>query len=63
MPFRYTIETLHRADEEAAYERLRELGLEEWELIGVLPGPREDPTDTEHFTLFFKRDASEDIGL
>lgn len=63
MIFRYLIETLPRRDQEAADERLRELGLENWEMVGVLPGTRADPDDREHFTLFFKRDASTDIGL
>lgn len=63
MLYRYTIESFSREDEEAVDERLREMGLDTWELITVLPGRREDPNDTKYFTCFFKRDASTDIGL
>ena len=63
MLYRYHIETMLRADEEATAERLRELGLESWELISVLPGSRTDPDDRERMTFFLKRDASSDIGL
>lgn len=63
MLYRYHIETMVRADEEATSERLRELGLESWELISVLPGSRTDPDDRERMTFFLKRDASSDIGL
>ena len=63
MLLRYTIQSFSRKDEDATDELLREMGLDTWELITVLPGSREDPNDTEHFTCFFKRDATTDIGL
>ena len=63
MLYRYMIETLGRKDGEATQDRLREIGLEGWEMVSVLPGTREDPTDTDHLTFFFKRDASTDIRL
>ena len=63
MIYRFKIETFSRKDEEGTDERLREIGLDSWGLITVLPGTREDPVDSEHFTAFFSRDASEDIGL
>ena len=63
MIYRFRIETFNRKDEEATDEALREIGLDSWGLISVLPGTREDPTDPDHFTCFFSRDASEDIGL
>jgi len=63
MIFRFKIEQLSRKDQEATEERLRELGLEGWELVSVLSGSQQDPADPDHFTFFFKRDASTDIGL
>jgi len=63
MIYRFKIETFSRKDEDATDERLREIGLDSWGMIGVLPGTRENPADAEHFTMFFTRDASEDIGL
>ena len=63
MIYRYKIEELSRTDDEDVDERLRELGLENWELISVLPGRRADPDDRGYFTFFFRRDASTDIGL
>ena len=63
MIYRYMIEDFSRTDEEAVFERLRELGLESWELVNVLNGRREDPDDKAYFTGFFRRDASTDIGL
>jgi hypothetical protein len=61
--FRYWIEVLSRTDVEATEDRLRELGLDSWDLVTVLPGSRENPDDPEHVTAFFRRDASTDIGL
>jgi len=63
MIYRYLILELSRSDVEATDERLRELGLETWEMVSVLPGRRSDPEDKEYFTFFFKRDASTDIGI
>ena len=63
MIFRFKIEHLSRMDQEATEERLRELGLEGWELVSVLPGKQDNPDDTSHFTFFFKRDATTDIGI
>jgi hypothetical protein len=60
---RYTIVSFSRHDTEGVDERLREMGLETWEMISVLPGTRENPNDADHFTCFFKRDASTDIGI
>ncbi len=63
MIYRFRIETFSRKAEEETNERLREIGLDSWGMVNVLPGTREDPTDTDHFTVFFTRDASDDIGL
>ncbi len=63
MIYRFKVETFSREDEEATDERLREIGLDSWGMVSVLPGTREDPNDAGHFTMFFTRDASEDIGL
>jgi len=61
--YRYMIEDMSRTDDERVNERLRELGLEGWELVNVMPGRRADPDDKGYFTMFFRRDASTDIGL
>jgi len=61
--YRYMIEDFSRTDDEHVNERLRELGLESWELVNVLAGRRADSDDKTHFTGFFRRDASTDIGL
>jgi hypothetical protein len=61
--YRYLIETFTRADERATTQRLRELGLESWDLVSVLPGSRTDPADPTKFTFVFRRDASTDINL
>jgi hypothetical protein len=63
MIYRFKIESFSRRNEDATDERLREIGLDSWALVTVLPGSREDPNDAEHFTAFFTRDASEDIGV
>ncbi len=63
MIYRFRIETFSRRDEEGTEERLRELGLDAWAMVTVLPGTREDPGDANHFTVFFSRDATDDIGL
>lgn len=63
MIYRYLIESFSRADEDRTDERLRELGLERWQMISVLPGSRTDPLDPKQFTAFFNRDAGEEIGL
>ncbi len=60
---RFKIESFSRKDGEAADEKLRELGLEAWQMIGVLPGSRENPADPDYFTCFFTRDATDDISL
>jgi hypothetical protein len=60
---RYMIESFSRNAEEATDERLREIGLEAWQLVSVLPGTRENPSDPDHFTCFFTRDATDDISL
>jgi hypothetical protein len=61
--YRYLIQTFSRTDNKATEDKLRELGLEAWELIGVLPGSRSDPSDAKSMTLFFRRDATTDINL
>lgn len=63
MIFRYMIQDFPRAEVEETDERLRELGLESWELVSVMPGSRQDPTDNSSYTFVFRRDASTDIGL
>ena len=63
MLYRFKIETFNRKDEDGTEERLREIGLDSWGLVSVLPGTRRDPNDADHFTAFFTRDASDDIGL
>jgi hypothetical protein len=61
--YRYLIEEMSRTENEVTDERLRELGLEGWEMVSVLPGRRAAPDDGAYFTCFFRRDASTDIGL
>lgn len=63
MIFRYHIEVLPRRDLDAAQDRLRELGVERWELVSVLPGSAANPADPDSVTCFFRRDASSEIGL
>lgn len=63
MLYRYLIESMDRADTEAVSERLRELGLESWELVSVQPGSRTDPDAKSQVTFYFKRDASSDISF
>ncbi|MEN8148571.1 MAG: hypothetical protein ABFS86_02040 [Planctomycetota bacterium] len=63
MIYRYLIEEFSRTEDEAVDERLREMGLESWELVNVLPGRRSDGSDPGYFTGIFRRDASTDIGL
>lgn len=63
MIYRYRVEVVSRRDLEEATERFRELGLERWELISVLPGSDQDPDDPEKVLCYFRRDASTEIGL
>jgi hypothetical protein len=61
--YRYQVIEVPRADEKARDATLWELGRSGWELIQVLEGSAKDPTDREKLLLFFKRSASEDIGI
>ena len=61
--YRYLVEPLSRVDTKRTEERLRELGLESWELVSVIPGSRSDASDPKYFTFIFRRDASTDINL
>jgi len=61
--FRYQVLEVPRVDEKARDAVLWELGRSGWELIQVLEGSFKDPTDREKLLMFFKRAASEDIGM
>jgi hypothetical protein len=63
MVWRYRVEVMNRKDLNEATEQLRELGLERWELLSVLPGSDVDPADPARILCFFRRDASTEIGL
>jgi hypothetical protein len=63
MVWRYKVEELSRCDLEETSERMRELGLERWELLAVLPGSAADPGDHTRVLCYFRRDASTEIGL
>lgn len=61
--FRFHVVSVPRADEKAREEVLWELGRSGWELVAVLQGSETDATDASKITLFFKREASSDIGV
>lgn len=61
--WRYNIIELPRAESKARDDALWELGRAGWELVQVLEGSQSDAADRSRITLFFKRSASEDIGV
>jgi len=61
--FRYQVVEVPRADEKARDSVLWELGRSGWELVQVLEGSTKDASDRGKLLLFFKRAASEDIGI
>jgi hypothetical protein len=63
MLFRYQVVEVSRTDEKSRDATLYELGRSGWELVQVTEGSTKDPADRSTFTCFFKRAASEDIGM
>jgi hypothetical protein len=61
--FRYQVVEVSREDEKSRDPSLWELGRSGWELVQVLPGSAKDPADPTRLLCFFKRSASEDIGI
>jgi hypothetical protein len=61
--WRYLMVDLPRSDEKAREAVLWEQGRSGWELVQVLEGSKTDASDRTMLTLFFKRSASEDIGV
>ena len=61
--FRYKILEVSRLDPEKRDEALWELGRSGWELVSVIDGSSKDAADRSMLTFFFKRAASEDIGI
>jgi hypothetical protein len=61
--WRYLIVDVPRSDEKRREEILWEQGRSGWELVQVLEGSARDASDRTMLTLFFKRSASEDIGV
>jgi hypothetical protein len=61
--YRYLVVTLSRADEKQRDDALWEHGRSGWELVSVLPGSYGNGADPGAVTLWFRRSASEDIGV
>jgi hypothetical protein len=61
--WRYLIVDVPRGDEKKRDDFLWEQGRSGWELVSVLEGSTKDAADRSMITLFFKRSASEDIGV
>ena len=61
--WRYKVIELPRVESKERDDTLWELGRAGWELVQVLEGAENDSTDRTKVTLFFKRTASEDIGV
>lgn len=61
--YRYQVLEVPRGDEKARDAVFWELGRSGWELVQVLEGSVKDSADRNTLMLFFKRAASEDIGM
>jgi hypothetical protein len=61
--FRYLVVDVSRSDEKKRDDFLWEQGRSGWELVQVLEGSTKDASDRSMITLFFKRSATEDIGV
>lgn len=61
--WRYLIVDVPRGDEKKRDDFLWEQGRAGWELVSVLEGSTKDASDRSMLTFFFKRSASEDIGV
>ena len=61
--YRYKVVGVSRGDEKTRDDLLWDLGRAGWEVIQVLEGSPTDAADRSMITLFFKRSASEDIGV
>jgi hypothetical protein len=61
--FRYMVVEAPRGDAETRDGILWDHGRSGWELVSVIEGSAKDPADRGTLTLFFKRSASEDIGV
>ena len=61
--WRYLVVELPRGDDKRREELLWEHGRAGWELVQVLAGSQADPADAARITLFFKRSATEEIGI
>jgi hypothetical protein len=63
MMYRFQIVSVPRADTDKRDEVLWELGRSGWDLIQVLEGSATDATDKSQINMWFKREASSDIGM
>jgi hypothetical protein len=61
--WRYEVVEVPRADGKARDDLMWEMGRSGWELVQVLEGSAKDAADRSTLLLFFKRSASEDIGV
>ena len=61
--YRYNVVGVSRANEKARDDLLWDLGRSGWELIHVLESSPTDAADRSMITFFFKRSATEDIGV
>jgi hypothetical protein len=61
--YRFQIISVPRADTARRDEVLWELGRSGWDLIHILEGSETDAADKSQITLWFKREASADIGM
>jgi hypothetical protein len=61
--WRYKVVEMPREESKDRDDLLWELGRSGWEMVQVLEGSPADASDRTKITLFFKRTASEDIGV
>lgn len=61
--WRYLVVEVSRTDDKRRDDFLWEQGRSGWELVQVLEGSTKDASDRSMLTFFFKRSATEDIGV
>jgi hypothetical protein len=61
--YRYLVVEVSRKDPEKMEEVLREHGRSSWDLVQAVEGSSADPADRSMLTLFFRRSATDDIGV
>jgi len=61
--WRFLVVEVPRSDTKKRDDMMWEQGRSGWELVQVIEGSSADPSDRSVLTMFFRRSATEDIGV